>query len=487
MRAFLASSIGVTCAAALLVPLANSATLAGTPSAPAHSGVTGPAGAPNPSGVTGASGGAHVDARKAGAQVPGHTQSLPLRELSSGPRSGTGQFAAAEDDTAGAVELGPRAVRPFSLVGLVWDEADSQLRGRVQVRTHAANGEGWSRWRELETHTEDGPDAGEAARANSEARGSTAPLWAGNSDGVQARVLPEGTLPTGLRLELVDPGPDPAAKGAAPSGSGARDAKPSVRKQRDVLPPLSKEETLGVYGSQDWSHPAGDKGAKAENARTEAQPKSAPRSVPDGLLAGHIGPRPGIVTRHGWGANEQWRERGFLYTRSVRTAFVHHTAMSNNYRCSEVPRILRSIYRYHVKSSKWRDIGYNFLVDKCGTIYEGRAGGVAKPVKGAHTYGFNSNSMGVAVLGSFANSRPPAASVNAVAKLTAWKLGLFGVNPRGTAWMTSGGGTKYSKGKKVRLHTISGHRDGYATSCPGAQLYRKLGSARFIAARLQGR
>ena len=99
-------------------------------------------------------------------------------------------------------------------------------------------------------------------------------------------------------------------------------------------------------------------------------------------------------------------------------------------------------------SSGWRDIGYNFLVDKCGNIYEGRAGGVAKAVMGAHTLGFNTDSMGIAVLGSFGTTKPSGAAVTAIAKLTAWKLGLFGANPKGKTYLKSGGGNLYRKGKE---------------------------------------
>lgn len=166
---------------------------------------------------------------------------------------------------------------------------------------------------------------------------------------------------------------------------------------------------------------------------------------------------------------------------------MHHSATGNNYKCSQAPSVIRGIYRYHVKSMGWRDIGYNFLVDKCGNIYEGRAGGVAKPVMGAHTLGFNSNSMGVAVLGTFGSSKPPAAAVDALARLTAWKLGLYGVNPSGKTYLTSAGGNLYPKGKSVRLNAISGHRDGFATECPGRRLYDKLGTARSTSASLQGR
>ncbi len=166
---------------------------------------------------------------------------------------------------------------------------------------------------------------------------------------------------------------------------------------------------------------------------------------------------------------------------------MHHSATGNNYTCKQAPSVLRSIYRYHVKSSGWRDFGYNFAVDKCGNIYEGRAGGVSRAVLGAHTLGFNTNTMGIAVLGSYSSTNPPAAAVTAVAKLTAWKLGLFGRNPKGKVTLVSGGSNKYAKGKKVKMNVISGHRDGFATECPGARLYKKLGTARTSSAHLQGR
>lgn len=136
--------------------------------------------------------------------------------------------------------------------------------------------------------------------------------------------------------------------------------------------------------------------------------------------------------------------------------------------------MLRSLYRYHVVSSGWRDIGYNFAVDKCGTVYEGRAGGVAKAVQGAHTMGFNTDSMGIAVIGTYTTTAPPAAAVKAVAQLTAWKLGLFNRDPRAKTTLKSGGGNLFAKGTNVKLNVISGHRDGFATECPGKLLYGQL-------------
>ncbi|MDV9193471.1 peptidoglycan recognition protein, partial [Streptomyces sp. SR27] len=228
----------------------------------------------------------------------------------------------------------------------------------------------------------------------------------------------------------------------------------------------------------------------SQEAKAPSSP-SAPeaQSVQAGAAASKpfIGARPKIITRKGWGADEGLREKGFVYTNTIKAAFVHHSATGNNYTCRQAPSVLRSIYRYHVKSSGWRDFGYNFAIDKCGNIYEGRAGGVAKPVLGAHTLGFNTNSMGIAVLGTFTRTNPPAAVVTAVARLTAWKLGLHGVNPKGTSYLVSGGGNLYKKGTKVRLNSIAGHRDGFATECPGARLYGKLGTARVSSAKYQGR
>ncbi|WP_328512455.1 N-acetylmuramoyl-L-alanine amidase [Streptomyces sp. NBC_00376] len=464
MRPFIASSIGVTCAAVLVLPLAV------------------PAGAAPDTSTVPAESAEPVD-------VPGSTQSLPMRTLPAPSDRSTGEPTRAAVPEQGLPE---REVHPFSMVGVVWDDADTELHGTVQVRTRATGTGQWSDWQDLETHNaEHSADPGTAERDSGAVRGSTAPLWVGDSDAVAVRVRPEapdpqdrtGTavpLPDGLRLELVDPGEDPQQSPAT-----GDETEPGAQAEPDT-------GTAVAAGAQDDAAvdertaplspsvlPALNK-AQSE-AQGEAQAGLAPGTRP------YIGPRPRIVTRKGWGADEKLRESKFVYTSTVKAAFIHHSATGNNYKCSQAPSVLRGIYRYHVKSTGWRDIGYNFAVDKCGNIYEGRAGGVTRAVLGAHTLGFNTNSMGIAVLGTFTKSNPPAAAVNAVAKLTAWKLGLFGADPRGKATLVSGGGNKYKKGKKVKLNVISGHRDGFATDCPGARLYKKLGSARTSSAKLQGR
>ncbi|MFD0539150.1 peptidoglycan recognition protein [Actinomadura luteofluorescens] len=199
------------------------------------------------------------------------------------------------------------------------------------------------------------------------------------------------------------------------------------------------------------------------------------------------------MARAGWGADESLVKEAPEYDASVKAAFVHHTDTGNGYSCTESPSVIRSVFLYHVQSQGWNDIGYNFLVDKCGTIFEGRAGGADRPVHGAHTYGFNTDTTGIAVLGTYTAANDPTtpgvaptkAALDGTAKIAAWKLGLTGVDPTAKTTLTSaapdGTGGKYPYGQKVEFNTISGHRDGFATACPGAQLYSALPAVRTAA------
>jgi hypothetical protein len=447
---FLAPSIGVTCAAALI--LAPGLPAAAVPARPASA--TGPS------------------------AVPGSTQSLPLLPLT-------------RDRSRAALEQGLRRtdVHHFSLVGVIWDDPDTELHGSVRIRTRSTATGTWSDWQDIDTHNADhGADPGTAERASGLVRGATAPLWVGESDGVDVHVRvdtgdrgggaaadPPVTLPSGLRLELVDPGDEPP-----PQGSQA-DASRTGELSEEATAASAANARLAPLGATEI--PALDR----EDTERELLALRGDELTGHRSAKPYVGPRPRIVTRRGWGADESLRGRGFVYSKKVGAAFVHHTSSGNNYSCAQAPSVIRSIYRYHVKSMGWRDIGYNFLVDKCGTIHEGRAGGVAKAVLGAHTTGFNTNSVGIAVIGSYGTSEPSSAAVTAVARLTAWKLGLYGMDPRGKTYLTSGGGNLYQKGKSVRLNVISGHRDGFSTDCPGRQLYGKLGTVRSSAARHQGR
>ena len=184
--------------------------------------------------------------------------------------------------------------------------------------------------------------------------------------------------------------------------------------------------------------------------------------------------QPSIIRRSEWGADESIVRAPPSYATAVHFVVVHHTAGTNSYSASESAAIVRGIQRYHVLANGWNDIGYNFLVDKYGQIFEGRGGGIARNVIGAHAQGFNTGSTGVAVLGTYETTKISAAARAALVKLLAWRLDVAHVNPLGTLTWTSGGNPKYPAGTKVSLRAISGHRDTGPTSCPGGALYSQL-------------
>lgn len=231
-------------------------------------------------------------------------------------------------------------------------------------------------------------------------------------------------------------------------------------------------------------------GVKAVQARILGAPGEAPRnptlSVIDpgygdadantGATAGAAqaaASRPTIHSRAEWGADESLR-RGSPSYGVVRGAIVHHTAGTNNYSPSQVPAILRGIYAFHVKDRGWSDIGYNFLVDKWGRVWEGRYGGTSRALIGAQASGFNSVTMGISVMGDYRQVQPSSAAIDAVTRTIAWKASIHGFDPLGRfSW----NGATY--------RNVSGHKDVGQTTCPGL-IYGYLPSIAARAAALKG-
>jgi peptidoglycan hydrolase-like protein with peptidoglycan-binding domain len=182
--------------------------------------------------------------------------------------------------------------------------------------------------------------------------------------------------------------------------------------------------------------------------------------------------RPTIYTRAQWGADEGLRRTAPSYGK-VMVGFVHHTDNANSYTARDVPAMIRGIYAYHVQTLGWSDVGYNFLVDRFGRIWEGRYGGMDKAVVGAQTLNFNSVSTGVSVIGNFQVAAAPQAATDALKRVLAWKLSLAGIPATGSV-LANG---KY-------LQRVSGHRDAYPTDCPGQYLYARLPEIRAGAAAL---
>src|SRR5581483_6979739 len=116
---------------------------------------------------------------------------------------------------------------------------------------------------------------------------------------------------------------------------------------------------------------------------------------------------PQIVPRVEWDANEAIRRAPPRYAKGVYFAVVHHTAGTNAYAPAASAAIVRGIELYHVRGNRWNDIGYNFLVDRYGQVFEGRAGGIDRNVIGAQAEGFNTGSVGVAVIGNYQSAAVP--------------------------------------------------------------------------------
>jgi uncharacterized protein with LGFP repeats len=370
---------------------------------------------------------------------------------------------------AGKRELPRTETKEFSLLGVSWTGVTKPLEGKAQVRTRNSDTGEWTAWQDLETNIDPPEDPSE----RSGARGASEPLWVGPSDGVQVQVVHEdGTtsagLPKGLEVNLVDPGIATAAEQKNAGG----DTDPAAFAADETPTP-----TPTVSDSASAS-PTATPTATPTDTATATPTATIPTAPPS------TAPEPSMVSRAGWGADESLSPDPSEYNADVKAVFVHHTDGSNDYSCADSASIVRGIYAYHTQTNGWNDIGYNFLVDKCGTIFEGRKGGVDQPVLGAHTYGWNRESTGIAVLGNYTAAGASNAALTSVARITAWKLGQYGVDPNSTVQLKAGAtqtnlaGTSFTAGSLYTFNRVSGHRDGYATECPGDSLYDQLPTIR---------
>jgi hypothetical protein len=192
----------------------------------------------------------------------------------------------------------------------------------------------------------------------------------------------------------------------------------------------------------------------------------SPSSSPAAVAPRHV-PRLGdVVTRRGWGADERLRSGRVKYT-SVSAVIVHHTVTPNDYTREEAPSYVRAVYAYHTRSRGWSDIGYNLLVDKYGTVYEGRYGDFTRGVVGSHTAGYNAHTIGVSLLGNYEEAALPAPVRDALGRAGAWASDQWRFDPRTTVRLQS-----------RTVSRVSGHRDLGTTACPGRYAYAALPDVR---------
>lgn len=197
-----------------------------------------------------------------------------------------------------------------------------------------------------------------------------------------------------------------------------------------------------------------------------------------GLPAQSIPGQPPIISRAGWGADESLRfnldgtERWPREYRPPQKFFLHHTATSNS--IPDPAAAVRAVYYYHAVTRGWGDIGYHWVVDHQGRIYEGRAGGEQGRalVTGGHVYGYNQGSVGVATLGDFQQIAYPSAAEASLTSLLAARANRYGIHPLEGGFFVD----------RWWPHNILGHRDAGSqygpTECPGDGLYYRLATIR---------
>ncbi len=323
---------------------------------------------------------------------------------------------------------------PFSMVALT---ADDLTGTQTRVRARKPDGS-WGPWYEAEALEGVGD-------ASAKPRG-TDPVFVGKTTDVQISVRrPEGAQAS---LPLPSTGPTKPGLGYVPANAEA---------------PLGPNFNAVLISPPE---------APSDVAFNPPEAVSAP------------GQPPVIIGRPQWGADEAMTCGSTVYDNGVRAAVVHHTAGSNDYAPEDSAGIIRSIYEYHTRTLGWCDIAYNALVDKYGQVFEGRAGGVDRPVQGAHTGGFNENTWGVAMIGDFETVPPTPVQLRTTGRLLGWRLGLDHVDPLGNVALTSAGGsfTHFARGVTPVLPTIFTHRDVGNTECPGDAAYAQMGLLRDIAA-----
>lgn len=205
------------------------------------------------------------------------------------------------------------------------------------------------------------------------------------------------------------------------------------------------------------------------------------------LAAQAPGAPPAIISREEWGGDRIPPREPPDYG-EVQLAFVHHTVSANTYAATDSASMVQAIAAFHRDVNGWNDIGYNFLVDRYGQVFEGRAGGIDRAVVGAHAQGYNSRSTGIALLGTHTTDPPTPAALAALGRLIGWKLALHGVPLAGTVEVVSAGGAenRFPAGRRVTLDRISGHRDGDATTCPGDAAVGQLPAIRQLAQQAGG-
>ncbi|RNM13578.1 FG-GAP-like repeat-containing protein [Nocardioides pocheonensis] len=386
---------------------------------------------------------AGIDAQAA-KEIPG-VVTTPKAPAAGSARTGK----AAEPDQLVALSA-PTPVHGYGTVGVTWSPSTHLADGQIKVQVRTLKDGTWSGWTNVKYDAEEGPSTDGKAEGGRQVRPGTDPLLIGEVDEVQMKAeTVDGKLPADLQLAVIDPGTGKVTKQAA-----AIDTSKLPASDRTATSAAPIEQTAPAETTSTSTTASGDTAT---------------------LAAMTVAPKPVIYSRAQWGANEALRDKSSLRYGTIQTGFIHHTVNANDYTAEQVPALIRGIYAYHTQTRGWSDIGYNFLVDRFGRIWEGRYGGVDRPVVGAHTLGYNEYSFAMSAIGNYEIAQPPQAVLDAYASLFAWKLSMYNIRADAShLWV-----------KDRYLNAINGHRDVGQTACPGKYLYAKIPGIRVAAQTIQ--
>ena len=345
----------------------------------------------------------------------------------------------------------PLQVDDFLIAGFTWIGGESDVPpDGVHIYLRVRQDGQWSPW-----YLNEPSDAG---RDDGVGRAGTDELVTGGADAVQASVVGDASaLPADLTLALV---PDHA--------SGERDL--GAADGRAAAPGDETAVSAVAAVQSDQRDDRGSVGAPA-GASAARLPSVIPATETDD-------PSALVTTREEWGANPAYLNWWPNYAPADHVV-VHHTAGTNDYTPEQSPSIVRGIYYYHAVVLGWGDIGYNFLVDKYGQVFEGRYGTLDSDpgtmVVGGHAYGANTGTMGISMMGNYSSTDPSEIQIERVGQMAGWFLGRAGVvDAYGSSRFTFHATQKYRRGQTIDLDVISAHRDVGYTTCPGDAGYSMM-------------
>ena len=403
------------------------------------------------------------------AAVRGATATVPALAQATGAADAPvpSILPAATDPQADAALLtDPLEIDRFFVAGFTWT-GGADLPDGVRIYLRVRENGTWSPW-----YLNEAADAGRDDRATS----GTGEFVTGGADAIQASVV-GSSLPAGLKLALVP---------SRPQGEEVLDAGDLTTTQAAPTPVIEDASAMENQGTQ--VDPAAmtlsaSPAWATQPAAVSAAPAAAPALAPVATTANGL--PVAVTTRAEWGANASYMSWDPEYARAGHVV-VHHTAGTNSYSAGQSASIVRGIYYYHAVTLDWGDIGYNFLVDKFGTVFEGRSGSVAAPAGkmsiGAHARGVNTGTMGISMMGDYSAVSPSDAQLSSVGKMAGWFLKRAGISDvTGWAGLHVWTTERYQAGSTISMPRILGHRDVGYTTCPGNVGYSKLDTIRAIA------